>query len=53
MNIFEKLKNTLKKTKEQFKKIFLSDNLEELEEALLSADIGTQLTQKLIEKCKK
>ncbi|MEO0118922.1 MAG: signal recognition particle-docking protein FtsY [candidate division WOR-3 bacterium] len=53
MNLFEKLKNSLKKTKEKFKKVFLSDNLEELEEALLSADIGTNLTQKLIEKCKK
>ncbi|MEO0096683.1 MAG: signal recognition particle-docking protein FtsY [candidate division WOR-3 bacterium] len=53
MNIFEKLKSTLKKTKEKFRKIFLSDNLEELEEALLSADIGANLTQKLIEKCKK
>lgn len=53
MNIFEKLKDTFKKTKEKFKKIFLSENLEELEEALLSADIGTKLTQILIEKCKK
>ncbi|MCS7249870.1 MAG: signal recognition particle-docking protein FtsY [candidate division WOR-3 bacterium] len=53
MSIWEKLKNTLKKTKEKFKRIFLSENLEELEEALLSADIGTQLTQKLIEKSKK
>lgn len=53
MNLFEKLKKALKKTKEQFKKVFSFDNLEELEEALLSADVGIQLTQKLIEKCKK
>ncbi len=53
MNIFEKLKGALKKTREKFRGIFFSDNLEELEEILLSADIGTQLTQKLIEECKK
>ncbi len=53
MNILERLKNTLKKTKEKFKEIISTDNLEKLEEGLLSADIGIQLTKNLIEKCKK
>jgi fused signal recognition particle receptor len=53
MNILEKLKNALKKTKEKFKEIISTDNLEKLEEGLLSADVGSQLTKILIEKCKK
>jgi len=53
MNILERLKNTLKKTKEKFKEIISTNNLEKLEEGLLSADIGIQLTKNLIEKCKK
>lgn len=50
MSILEKLKNTLKKTKEKFRNIILTNNLEE---TLLSADVGVQLTKELIEKCKK
>ncbi|MDH5185551.1 MAG: signal recognition particle-docking protein FtsY [candidate division WOR-3 bacterium] len=51
-SVFERIKNGLKKTREKFHQFLKSDNIEELEAALLGADVGVKASSYLIEKIK-
>jgi fused signal recognition particle receptor len=51
-SVFERIKNGLKKTREKFTQLLKSENIEDLEAALLSADVGVKATTYLLEKIK-
>lgn len=51
-SVFERIKNGLKKTREKFAQLLKSENIEDLEAALLSADVGVKVTTYLLEKIK-
>ncbi len=52
MSILERIKKSLKQTREHLKQFLKSEKTEDLEVALLSADVGTEATQYLLEKIK-
>jgi fused signal recognition particle receptor len=49
---FTKLANGLAKTRRVFQRLLVATNTEELEEALLAADVGVKATEILVEKAK-
>lgn len=51
-SFWELIKTSLKKTRERFRQFIKSENIEDIETALLSADVGVSATQYLIEKIK-
>jgi fused signal recognition particle receptor len=51
-SVFERIKNSLKLTRDHLRRFVKSENIEELEAAMLEADIGVKLTDYLIEKVK-
>jgi len=51
-SVFERIKNGLKKTREKLSQFLKSENIEDLEAALLSADVGVKATSYLLEKVK-
>lgn len=53
MDILTLLKSRLKKTRDKFLQLFKTENYEDLEAALLGADVGVKATRILIEKIKK
>jgi fused signal recognition particle receptor len=50
--VFERIKNGLKKTREKLRQFLKSENIDDLESALLEADVGVKATTYLIEKIK-
>ncbi|MEO0115739.1 MAG: signal recognition particle-docking protein FtsY [candidate division WOR-3 bacterium] len=52
MSILERIKKSLKQTREHLRQFLKSEKPEDLEVALLSADVGTEATQYLLEKIK-
>ncbi|MBS4015588.1 MAG: signal recognition particle receptor subunit alpha, partial [Candidatus Latescibacteria bacterium] len=53
MSLFQKLAQALKKTRSIFAGAISAENIEELEQALLQADVGFQSTEHIIEQLKK
>lgn len=53
MSLFQKLTQALKKTRSIFSSAISAENIEELEQALLQADVGYPSTEYIIEKLKK
>ena len=51
-SVFERIKNGLKKTREKLRQFLKSENIDDLESALLEADVGVKATTYLIEKIK-
>ena len=51
-SVFERIKNGLKKTRQKLTQFLKSENIEDLEVALLSADVGVKATTYLLEKLK-
>jgi len=51
-SVFERIKNSLKLTRDCLRQFLKSENIEELEAAMLEADIGVKATDYLIEKVK-
>jgi fused signal recognition particle receptor len=52
LNIFKKLASGLAKTRQVFQRLLAAANTEEIEEALLAADVGVKATEILVEKVK-
>ncbi len=51
-SVFERIRNGLKKTRQKLTQFLKSENIEDLEAALLSADVGVKATTYLLEKLK-
>jgi fused signal recognition particle receptor len=50
---FKKLASGLAKTRQVFQRLLVAANTEELEEALLAADVGVKATEVLVDKVKR
>ncbi len=53
LNIFKKLASGLSKTRQVFQRLLVAANAEEMEEALLSADVGVKATEILVDRVKR